>query len=255
MLTATIQIQHYTRITNNWPQIVRYILLSSSLVMESAPSSGEVQLATSLAGARICRIVAVSRIARSDLFPAVPVGTGVLQPDVRLPVWLPSRGKGAGIRTLSCAPSRTRTYGLLLRRQCRSVARQRRMWPDVPSRCTGNGWMWPGVARCRWSLAPRQAPRVLVSNANVGMFGISGGRIKSPVYPRQNTRRPVTLVMGGRRAAVNRWRRSPMQRLHQARARRRHRRRPADAPIDARKLPQRAARRPPCLADCGREQR
>ena len=35
---------------------------------------------------------------------------------VWLPVWLPNGRKGAGIRTLSCAPSRTRTYGLLLRR-------------------------------------------------------------------------------------------------------------------------------------------
>ena len=38
-----------------------------------------------------------------------------------LPVWLPNDRKGAGIRTLSRAPSRTRTYGLLLRRHFRNV--------------------------------------------------------------------------------------------------------------------------------------
>ena len=36
---------------------------------------------------------------------------------VWLPVRLPNDRKGAGIRMPSCAPSRTRTYGLLLRRQ------------------------------------------------------------------------------------------------------------------------------------------
>jgi hypothetical protein len=41
------------------------------------------------------------------------------------------------------------------------------MWPGVPFSCGNNGWMWPDVAVCLWSLAPRLAPRNLVSGANV----------------------------------------------------------------------------------------
>jgi hypothetical protein len=70
---------------------------------------------------------------------------------------------------LSCAPSRTRTYGLLLRRHSRKVACRRRVWPDVPFCGSENGWAWPGVAAWLWSLAPSLAPRDLVSNANVRM--------------------------------------------------------------------------------------
>jgi len=69
---------------------------------------------------------------------------------VWLPVWLPNDRKGAGIRTLSCAPSRTRTYGLLLRRHSRSVARRCRAWPDVPFRPSENGWTWPDIAPRLW---------------------------------------------------------------------------------------------------------
>lgn len=89
---------------------------------------------------------------------------------VWLPAWLPNGRKGAGIRTLSCAPSRTRTYGLLLRRHPRDRAWRGPVWPDVPFGCTDNGWMWPDVALCLRSLAPRLAPRNLVSVANVRML-------------------------------------------------------------------------------------
>jgi len=41
------------------------------------------------------------------------------------------------------------------------------MWPGVPFRHYENGWRWPEVALCLCSLAPRLAPRSLVSCANV----------------------------------------------------------------------------------------
>jgi hypothetical protein len=69
----------------------------------------------------------------------------------------------------SCAPSRTRTYGLLLRRQSRDTAGRRPAWPDVPFSRSDNGWMRPAVALCLWSLAPSLAPSDLVSRANVRM--------------------------------------------------------------------------------------
>jgi hypothetical protein len=75
--------------------------------------------------------------------------------------------------SLTCAPTATRTRDLLLRRHLRSVARRCQMWPDVPFRCSDNGWTWPGAALCLWSLAPRLAPRDLVSNANVRIPGPS----------------------------------------------------------------------------------
>ena len=84
-----------------------------------------------------------------------------------LPVWLPNGRKGAGVRMSSCVPSRTRTYGLLLRRHFRGEALRRPMWPGVGSGCSANARMWPGVALCMWSLAPRLAPRNPVSRANV----------------------------------------------------------------------------------------
>lgn len=55
---------------------------------------------------------------------------------------------------LSCTSSRTRTYGLLLRRHFPNVAWRRPVWPDVGPGHSENGWTWPGVAPCRWSLAP-----------------------------------------------------------------------------------------------------
>ena len=54
----------------------------------------------------------------------------------------------------SCTSSRTRTYGLLLRRHFPNVAWRRPVWPDVGPGHSENGWTWPGVAPCRWSLAP-----------------------------------------------------------------------------------------------------
>ena len=80
---------------------------------------------------------------------------------------------------LSCAPSRTRTYGLLLRRHSRSTARRRRVWPDVGSGRSETGWTWPDGALCLWTLAPRLAPRYLVSNANIRMIKTSDSSIKS----------------------------------------------------------------------------
>jgi hypothetical protein len=64
--------------------------------------------------------------------------------------------------TLNCtigAPSRTRTCGLLLRRQVSTVAGHGWTWPGVPSTSHVRGWTWPGMAWCLWSLAPRLAPR------------------------------------------------------------------------------------------------
>jgi len=91
-----------------------------------------------------------------------------------------------------CAPTATRTRDLLLRRQCRSVARRRLAWPDVPLRGSDNGWMWPGVARYLRSLAPRLAPRNLVSNANVQWFRTIGrhaaSRVRPPASPAQRDR-------------------------------------------------------------------
>ena len=54
----------------------------------------------------------------------------------------------------SCASSRARTYGLLLRRHFPNVAWRRPVWPDVGPGHSENGWTWPGVAPCLWSLAP-----------------------------------------------------------------------------------------------------
>ena len=56
------------------------------------------------------------------------------------------------------------------------------MWPDVPLGRTRNGWMWPGTALHLPSLAPRYAPRGLVSDANVRDSRPSEGyRIVSPI--------------------------------------------------------------------------
>jgi hypothetical protein len=71
---------------------------------------------------------------------------------------------------LSCAPSRTRTYGLLLRKHFQSVAGRCQVWPDVPFRRSKNGWTWPGVALCLRSLASSLAPRSIVSSANLRMI-------------------------------------------------------------------------------------
>lgn len=72
---------------------------------------------------------------------------------------------------MTCAPTATRTRDLLLRRHFRSVAVGCWMSPDVLFGCSRNGRIWPGVAPCLRSLAPRLAPRDLVSDANVRMLG------------------------------------------------------------------------------------
>jgi len=72
---------------------------------------------------------------------------------------------------IACAPTATRTRDLLLRRHFRSVPGRCWMWPDVPFDRSGNGWRWPGAALRLRSLAPRLAPRGLVSNTNVRMPG------------------------------------------------------------------------------------
>jgi hypothetical protein len=72
-------------------------------------------------------------------------------------------------RDLMRAPTATRTRDLLLRRHFRNVARWCQAWPDVPIGCTASSSVWPEIARDLWSLAPRLAPRNLVSNANVRM--------------------------------------------------------------------------------------
>ena len=52
------------------------------------------------------------------------------------------------------------------------------MSPDVLFRCNGNGQIWPDAALWLWSLATRQATRILVSNANVRMLAsLDGYRI------------------------------------------------------------------------------
>ena len=56
---------------------------------------------------------------------------------------------------LSCAPSRTRTYGLLLRRHSRIAVTCGQEGPDVPLSRSRNGWMWLCAALELWSLAPR----------------------------------------------------------------------------------------------------
>jgi hypothetical protein len=66
-----------------------------------------------------------------------------------------------------CAPSRIQICGLLLRRHFRRVTRRRWTWPDVRLSCTDNRWAWHGVAWHLSLLAPRLAPRDLVSLAHV----------------------------------------------------------------------------------------
>jgi hypothetical protein len=67
-------------------------------------------------------------------------------PDLWLPAWLPVIEDRIEIYTLSCAPSKTRTCGLLLRRHNRYVAGWRCTWLHVPFACTDNRWTVLGVA-------------------------------------------------------------------------------------------------------------
>jgi hypothetical protein len=93
-----------------------------------------------------------------------------LVPGDWLPCWLPNCELNSGNSPVTCAPSRTRTCDPLLRRHFRAVAGQCQAWPGVLSSCTDSGRMWPGVAPCLPPLAPRLAPRNLVSPANVRMI-------------------------------------------------------------------------------------
>jgi hypothetical protein len=70
-------------------------------------------------------------------------------------------------QVVTVGPGSPLPSNLLLRRHSPDVARCGWVWPDVASSCTDSGWTWPGVARCLPLLAPRLAPRDLVSLANV----------------------------------------------------------------------------------------
>ena len=94
------------------------------------------------------------------------------------PSLAPSHATRISSEPLTCAPTATRTRDLLLRRHFRSVPRRCWMWPDVPFGCGENGWNWPGVALCLWRLAPRLAPRHLVSNANAQTIDTLDSSIK-----------------------------------------------------------------------------
>ena len=85
-----------------------------------------------------------------------------------------------------CAPTATRTRDLLLRRHFRSVAGRCWVPPDVPFGCSRNGRIWPGAAPCLRSLAPRLAPRDLVSDANVRMLGDLNRRETRAVFHDEN---------------------------------------------------------------------
>ena len=109
--------------------------------------------------------------------------------------------------SFTCAPTATRTRDLLLRRHSRNGARWCLAWPDVPFCGSDNGWAWPDVALCLWSLAPRSAPRDLVSKANVrrpGPDAITGREPRNRPHPDERGR-----ACGGRR---------PMQRGSQSAA-------------------------------------
>ena len=174
------QITRYARIAIDRPGVVSYILLPSPAPnRQGTPGRGSRHLRMGgraprqvVAGTRICRILGRLRAGRP---PPPPQGFGSV---VWLPVWLPNDRKRAGIHTLSRAPSRTRTYGLLLRRHSRNAARRCPVWPDVPFRCNDNGWIWPGAALRLWALAPSLAPTNLSSNANVP----SAGDVKGTSY-------------------------------------------------------------------------
>jgi hypothetical protein len=88
--------------------------------------------------------------------------------------------------SFTCAPTATRTRDLLLRRQSRNAARRRPAWPDVPFSHSDNGWVRLDKALCLWSLAPRSAPRDLISNANIRIpipVAATGSRARPPTSP------------------------------------------------------------------------
>ena len=109
------------------------------------------------------------------------------------PSLAPSHATRISSEPLTCAPTATRTRDLLLRRHFRSVPRRCWMWPDVTFGCGDYGWTWPGAALCLRSLAPRLAPRNLVSNANAQTIDTLDSSIKC--VPRSTDRRSGVSVM------------------------------------------------------------
>ena len=69
--------------------------------------------------------------------------------------WLDRLLAGPGFLDAAAFPEISFRSELLLRRHFRSVAGWCQVWPDVPVRYSGNGWMRLGVAQCLSSLAPR----------------------------------------------------------------------------------------------------
>jgi hypothetical protein len=84
------------------------------------------------------------------------------------------------------------------------VARRRSGWSDVQFRWSNDGWMWPGVAQCLWSLAPSLAPRDLVSGANVRRFRTSpsNGEVAAIERPRSARAGPARRLAIGSLSAV-----------------------------------------------------
>ena len=81
---------------------------------------------------------------------------------------------------LNCAPSRTRTCGLLLRRHSPNVAWHRPVWPDVGSTSSESGWMWPDVALCLWSLAPVWLPGISLAALTLGISAAHASPMHDP---------------------------------------------------------------------------
>ena len=69
--------------------------------------------------------------------------------------WLDRLLAGPGFLDAGAFPEISFRSELLLRRHFRSVAGWCQVWPDVPVRYSGNGWMRLGVGQCLSSLAPR----------------------------------------------------------------------------------------------------
>jgi len=119
------------------------------------------------------------RAAEADMLRAAHVDRARYHADL-------ARRRYPGGRPLTCAPTATRTRDLLLRRQSRNAARRRPAWPDVPFSHSDHGRVWLDKALCLWSLAPRLAPRDLISNANIRIpipVAATGSRARPPTSP------------------------------------------------------------------------
>jgi len=88
------------------------------------------------------------------------------------------------------APSAIRTRDLLLRRHSPDVDGCRLVWPDVAFSCTDSGWTWPGVAQYLSLLAPRLAPRDLVSFANADFHSANQPPVRSGVLVAEGAATP-----------------------------------------------------------------